>query len=580
MKLALHKDQSVIIETRGEGGYFCTNTTTYKVIQGVLDLENLNAEIPIITPKEREFLLETARSLTRYFPKSSNSKNSKPFSYKEPAINDFNDKYPIMDLFVRHGWEIIDDRADKIPLLRPGSSAQHSGYYFKDTNTFFCFSTSAGFKTDKPYNHFQILQVLEGENNYNNTIRLLPDLGFEINNKQSKISTEDIVDYINSHAVRYDTFIQDHTKDGNIIDELDLNTLFIDLKKNFNKEIPRSRFDEIFKSHYINKINAIDDFINKNMHRNPSGTFNKWLDCMELENPLVKRDTVLHFLKKWYVGMVAQSMGGEYPNEFFLTLLSTEQGVGKSTLLRNYTLPKELHKYRVEHSLTFDDDFKILMGQVMLIIDDEMDGRSYETQNTFKNILSNKEWRTRKSYDRRHSHIIRRCSFAGSGNNLQVVRESGNRRIIPIEIKKIHYKKLAKIDLDDLFMEAYNLFKGGFHYSYEKSDQKLLIQLYGDYIQKSDVELILDQYIKEPENKEDEEFIPILQLTQRLINLYPYFEKRINVVAIGKLMNSRGLRKVRKGPQNISGYIISKQSHIISSGMDLNEDDPGIVLLG
>jgi len=81
LKLALHSDRTVIIETRGEGGYFCTSKVNNKVMQGVLELENLYEDIPVITPEERNLLLELARSLTRFFPSGNTSKNGEPFSY-------------------------------------------------------------------------------------------------------------------------------------------------------------------------------------------------------------------------------------------------------------------------------------------------------------------------------------------------------------------------------------------------------------------------------------------------------------------------------------------------------------------
>ena len=68
-KLALHTNGEVILETRGEGGYFCTNKLNNQILQGQFDLSNpSDIIIPVITPTEREFLLETARSLTRYLP--------------------------------------------------------------------------------------------------------------------------------------------------------------------------------------------------------------------------------------------------------------------------------------------------------------------------------------------------------------------------------------------------------------------------------------------------------------------------------------------------------------------------------
>jgi hypothetical protein len=564
LKLALHSNKEVILETRSEGGYFCTSKINNKIMQGKFDLENLEIEIPIITPNERDFLLETARSLNRYFPSSHTaSKNDKPFSYKEPAINEFNDKYCILDLFTKHGWTVVKEDDIKYYLLRDGSSAQHSGYYNKVSKTFSCFSTSTDFTEGKPYNHFQILEILEGKNDYKTTLRLLPALGFPVKITSDKVTADSIAEYLNGLGVRYDSFIQDLTLNGKIIEEMDYNTIYINLKKHFEKDIARTRFEETIKSHYITTINPIQDFIEANNHRDPVGTFEKWLDCLELRNKTIDKSVVLHFLRKWYVGMIGQALDGEYPNEFFLTLLSVEPGIGKTTMLRNYTLPKELQVYRKEHSLSFDDDFKVLMAQALLVVDDEMDSRTYEQDKTFKTVLSTKELTTRRKYDRRISTIKRRCTFAGSGNNLSVVRELQNRRVVPIEIERIDKEKLALVDLNDLFMEAYHLYTNGFKYSFQYEDLDLLKQLYEDYVQKSDVDLILDEYLQLPENIGDIFHITNLNLVSTLTSEFPQFSKRINVPNIGKLMNERGYETVRKGKNRISCYKISKNSRIL-----------------
>jgi len=578
-KLALHVDQAVIIETRGEGGYFCTSIVNNKIIQGNLNLETLDFDIPVITKDEREFLLETSRSLTRYFPPHTvkNSKNVTVSDYKEPSINEFNNKYPIIDLFTKHGWTVVNEDDQKYYLLRPGSSAIHSGYYFKDSKTFFCFSTSTGFHHEKPYNNFQILQVLEGQNDYNKTLRLLPEYGYSISNKKDKITLNDISTYLNNTGVRYDSFLQDLTLNGSIIEEMDYNTLYINLKEHYEKEIPRTRYEEVIKSRYITSVNPVRDFIDRYEDRQPQGTFEKWLDCMTLKNKTIDRSIVLHFLMKWYVGMVAQSLDGEYPNEFFLCLLSTEQGIGKTTFLRNYTLPKELLNYRAEHSLSFDDDFKVIMGQTILIIDDEMDGRTYEMEKTFKSIMSQKTLTSRRKYDRRISTIKRRCSFAGSGNNLNVIREHQNRRIIPIEIERLDFLKMEQVDYVDLFMEAYQLYKNGFKYSYNHEDIVPLRHIYDDYIQKTDVDMVLDIQVMLPESSEDVHYITTLDMVTTLLSHYPQYGKRINVVTVGKLLNDRGFKSVRKGRNKTTYYEISNKSEIIKLN---SSDSDGKICLG
>src|SRR5664280_1263268 len=541
LKLALHIDKTVILETRGEGGYFCTSKINNKIMQGKFNLENLDVEIPIITPKERDFLLETARSLNRYFPSGRTaSKNDKQFVYSEPAINDFNNKYSPLDLFIKHGWFIVREDEQKYYLLRSGSSAQHSGYYNKDSKTFTCFSTSTDFKPEKPYNHFQILEVLEGKNDYKTTLRLLPALGFPVKITSDKVTADSIAEYLNGLGVRYDSFIQDLTLNGKIIEEMDYNTIYINLKKHFEKEIARTRFEEIIKSHYITTINPIQDFIEANKDRHPAGTFEQWLDCLVLRDKTIDKSVVIHFLKKWYVGMIAQALDGDYPNEFFLTILSIQQGIGKTTFLRNYVLPKELQGYRREHSLSFDDDFKVLMAQALLIVDDEMDSRTYEMDKTFKTVLSTKELTTRRKYDRRISTIKRRCSFAGSGNNLSVVREQQNRSVLPIELQSIDQDKLRQIDLTDLFMEAYNLFVNGFKYSFQHEDLSLIKQLFEDYVQKSDIDLILDEYLDHPITTANIFYITNLDIVTLLTKEFPMFSKRINVPSVGKLMIERG----------------------------------------
>jgi len=567
-KLALHSDKSVIIETRGEGAYFCSSLKNNKILQGTFDLLHLNVEIPIISVKQRELLLEAARSLTRYFPTISDEKASnKTSSYSEPSINDFNATYSILDLFLKHNWSVVKEDDQKVYLKRDGSSAAYSGYYFKEKKTFICFSTSTEFTPGKPYNHFQVLQVLEGKNDYKSTLRLLPMYGFSPESKPDKITTDDIANYLNCQGVRFDSFIQDITLNGIIIEEREYNTLYIDLKKHFGKDISRQRFEETIKSNYILSIHPIADFVEANKHRHPVGTFERWLDSIVLKNKTIDKANVVYFLKKWYVGMIAQAMDGEFPNEFFLTLISTEQGIGKTTMLRKYTLPVELHCYRKEHALSFDEDFKVLMSQSLLIIDDEMDGRSYEADKTFKTVLSSKEPTTRRKYDRRISTMKRRCSFAGSGNNLSIIREQQNRRIIPIEIEKIHFEKLAAMDYTDLFMEAYHLFVNGFKYSYQHSDRESLNQLFADYLQMSDVDLILDEFIQKPETIGETFYIPALELVIDLANRFPMFQKRINLPTIGKMLSERGFEASRKGKQRTTCYAISKDSKI------LNKDD-------
>ncbi len=122
---------------------------------------------------------------------------------------------------------------------------------------------------------------------------------------------------------------------------------------------------------------------------------------------------------------------------------------------------------------------------------------------------------------------------------------------------------MAQLNLDDLFMEAYHLYRNGFRYSYTVEDKDKLRVLFDDYIQKSDVDMVLDIQVNRPETGTDVYQISLLDLVTTLLSLYPYYIKRLNVVTVGKLLNDRGFRSVRKGKNRTTYYEISKSSNII-----------------
>lgn len=560
-KLAYSESREVILETRGSQGYFCHHLKDYQVIQGTFDLVKYDINIPVITKEEREVLLDLARSLDRT-PRESGSTFQ---GYSEPAIERFNAEFNPISLFEKYGWTIFNEDLEKIRLTRPGSNAPYSGYYFKKDKIFICFSPSTTFKVQQAYNHFQILKVLEGEDEYHKTLKLLPGYGYELQKSTTKISPDEIADHLNEKGVRYDLFRQDLIYRGEIINELTYNTLYIELCKDLGRDIPRNKFEAVIKSLFIDQYHPIREFISQHSDRNPKDTFVKWVECLELKNKDLDPQLVIHFFRKWYVGLVAQSLDGPFPNEFFLSILSQRQGVGKTTLLRRYILPEELQEYQAEHALTFTDDYKVLMGQVLLLIDDELDGRSFEQSQSFKNILSTGINTTRRKYDRRISSIKRRASFAGSGNGLKVVKERGERRIIPIEVLKIDRNKLNQLDLIDMFIEAYHLYIEGYDYSFQFKDKPLLDQLYGDHYQESDLDLIIQDNMDLPGVSGDTFYITNLDIVNTLSTLYPNSTRRINTPNVGKKMAEHGFISKRIGRKKITCYLIGGESRIIET---------------
>ena len=571
--LAHHTDGAVIIETRGDSGYINHNKNYKFVKGGTINLKNLSVEIPEITPEERETLFTIARSLNRYFDRSKKG-TSEEFKYDIECINQFNKEFDMIPFMVENEWEVIEDDGDKVSIKRPGdSSALHSAYYFRDSNLLYVHSTSTDFIPQKPYNNFQIIQTLlykNGDNSFRKTLKKLKEYGYEEpeNEKKKQITSEDILNELNKMNIYYEEFTQEYYYNDERISDVIENGILLKLRRIFQKEFPKRLLTEVLYSPFIRTKNYIKDYIKNNEHRMTTGVFDKWFEgIVTKEN--INREDLKSFVKKWYVGIIAQSLDGKNPNEFFLSLISNEHGIGKTYFFRNFILPKDLRKFQLESSISNDKDFKRQMSKNLLIIDDEMDGRTYQENATFKSLLSMDEMSIRLPYGKNETYLKRRCSFAGSGNEMDVIKEYSNRRIIPIEIVKFDIELLKSIDYDDLFMEMYYMFKKGEIYYFVSEDKDKLNNLFEDYKQQTDLDLIIDEMILFTDNPKELRFIKTIDMVK--IMKEQYKDYRISSQTLGKFISRRGCKLTKKqvDGKRDTGYYIHKKS-LIFEFVDFN----------
>jgi Bifunctional DNA primase/polymerase, N-terminal len=166
---------NVLLETRGEGGYFvCAPTKGYSLIYGSFDA------ISEITQSERDILYETARTFNTYYKEAQviYPNTSKVYKTKTP-IDDFNSRGNAIELLEKHGWTVVSSNNNMIHLKRPGESdSKQSASFFTDNNLFYVFSTSTEFDTEKCYNPAAIFCILEAGGDWHKCAKLLSDLGY------------------------------------------------------------------------------------------------------------------------------------------------------------------------------------------------------------------------------------------------------------------------------------------------------------------------------------------------------------------------------------------------------------------
>lgn len=254
---------------------------------------------------------------------------------------------------------------------------------------------------------------------------------------------------------------------GRIIEGKDFNTIFISAKKIFS-DLSFELMDRLINSDFVQTYNPFFDFITQHEHIQTTGHIDKLFSSIKSKD----ENYVAYFGKKWLVGIIASIHGEHSP---LMLILSGEiQNTGKTEFFRRL-LPDLLKKFYAESKLDAGKDDEILMTQKLLIMDDEMGGKSKKENKRLKELTSKQMFSLREPYGRNNVDLVRLAVLCGTSNDNELLNDpTGNRRIIPVQVFSIDHDIYNSVDKTALFMEAYHLWKSGFDWKLNKQDIEFL----------------------------------------------------------------------------------------------------------
>lgn len=200
-KLATNEDGEVLIETRGEGGYFvCAPTPGYHVISG----DFLN--IPTITPEEFGLLISSAIALTERDIESKDSAIADAEAIPGSPFDDYDKQGDILLELERHGWKYLFREGCATYLQRPGKKGQGiSASYNHIPNRFYVFSTSTVFEANKVYKPYAVYTYLNHNGDFKKAKQTLLDAGYgsESPGKFWHIGKNGLISIDNNKLIRF-----------------------------------------------------------------------------------------------------------------------------------------------------------------------------------------------------------------------------------------------------------------------------------------------------------------------------------------------------------------------------------------
>ncbi len=114
-------------------------------------------------------------------------------------------------------------------------------------------------------------------------------------------------------------------------------------------------------------------------------------------------------------------------------------------------------------NISFDKDSLIALIENFIINLDELATFTKVEINSLKSILSKSFVKERHSFERKAKKFSRRASFIGSTNMTEFLSDpTGNVRWIPFEITGIDWNYSVDVNIDNVWAQAYGLYKSGF----------------------------------------------------------------------------------------------------------------------
>jgi predicted P-loop ATPase len=230
-----------------------------------------------------------------------------------------------------------------------------------------------------------------------------------------------------NYDLSYNLITRNLELSGKPVNDLDLNSIFVACKT-VHSGANQKLVESILYSNFMRQYNPFLEFIEK--YKNPE------LDGRNIKNLVasIKTDTLNHemFIRKWLCALMASAHGQHSP---LMLVLCGGQNTGKTEWFRRL-LPDALIGYYAESKLDEGKDADILMTKKLIIMDDEMGGKSKKDEKNLKSRLSKQTLTLREPYGRVSVDLRRLAMLCGTTNDNQIINDpTGNRRILPINVR-------------------------------------------------------------------------------------------------------------------------------------------------
>lgn len=244
------------------------------------------------------------------------------------------------------------------------------------------------------------------------------------------------------------------SRSGDPIQEEDINDIYLNARAAFNTpNVTKDLIQSILFSNQTPTYHPIKEFIDRNRSVTGEGSIERLVSCVRTNTPHAST-----WIRKWLIGIQAAIDG--HPVRSMLVFTGPQYN-GKTEFFRRL-LPTELRGYYAESKLDRGKDDELLMCQKLIVMDDEMGGKSKQDEKRLKELTSKETFSLRAPYRKDNMDYKRLAILCGTSNPTEIITDpTGNTRILPVQVESIDFERINAVDRIELFMEAYHAYMSG-----------------------------------------------------------------------------------------------------------------------
>jgi predicted P-loop ATPase len=252
----------------------------------------------------------------------------------------------------------------------------------------------------------------------------------------------------------------------------------------------------------------------------------------------------------WLRSVVSQWLGYDtkHANAVMLLLVSPQQGLHKSTFVREL-LPPELRDYYTDDfSLSAKGNAQRKLVEFAIVNIDEFDKENPKKMPELKTLMQTMKPSFIGSYKKNFNRLPRIASFVGTSNSRQLLYDhTGSRRFLILEPKEMI--RTGGIDYVQLYAQMIHEVEAGLPTYFTKAQEREMQRRNQRYTVKDELETLFSTFFRVPRNNKEGELITAEEVLNKLSAQDHHVVRHLSPSTLGQRLITMGLtpRHTRRG---------------------------------